>query len=114
MFEKALRFANFSHYGSFKQFDNYKLPYIIHCLSITEHVRDCAKNLHNLEELLCAGVLYDIVKYRNVDISIIKKEFNSNVAQIVKEVISENIKNISNAALLIRMAEELVNKKYNN
>ncbi|MES3032149.1 MAG: HD domain-containing protein [Patescibacteria group bacterium] len=78
--KKALYFAAQKHNGQFRRIGN--LPYIVHP---TEVAFDVSKYTDD-EEIISAAFLHDVLEDCAVSVDTLKKEFNSRIAKIVKEI----------------------------
>jgi (p)ppGpp synthase/HD superfamily hydrolase len=85
---KALRFAKEKHFGQFRKGSN--LPYIVHPIDVAKKVRRY-KTSKNIEELVCAAYLHDVVEDCNVTLDEIRIQFGDMVCQLVGELTSCNI-----------------------
>ena len=73
----AVKFAKQAHEGQFRKGTD--RPYIEHPLEVLE----IAKGLTDLEDVLCAAVLHDVVEDAKVSPKQLEKMFGERVAQIV-------------------------------
>jgi len=123
LFEKALEFAIKHHKGQYRKISNF--PYIWHPISVAKNVQE-NKISKNIQLLMTAALLHDLVEDTNVTLEIIAKEFGFKVASIVEELSSdkEKIKEVgkteylkdkmtkmSSYALVIKLSDRLDNIK---
>ena len=82
LFVRALAFASEAHKGQFRK-DVNKMPYICHpidvCLVLSQAGIDD-------EDVLCAGMLHDVVEDCGISHADIAKEFGLKIAYLVSEV----------------------------
>jgi 5'-deoxynucleotidase YfbR-like HD superfamily hydrolase len=74
-----------------------KTPYIKHPIKVAALILENHPNLENLENIVCAALLHDVVEDSNglIKHEDIVREFGENVAKIVKEVTDEDNPEIS-------------------
>lgn len=121
LFIRALAFASEAHKGQ-SRLDSSKMPYICHpidvCLVLSQAgIED--------EDVLCAGMLHDVVEDCGISHADLAEEFGSKIADLVLEVSDdpslhgderkkaqiEKVKSMSNSAKLIKVADKICNLK---
>ena len=91
----ALSFS-FRKYGNLKRdiFSYpYKIPYVVHPIKIISILRAYGFNEFENEELIISALFHDLIEDTDTYLEDIEKEFGSNIASIVNELIKpENVK----------------------
>lgn len=121
--EKALQYAMDKHKGQYRK--NRNLPYIWHCLNVSNNVESYKKS-KNIDELICAALLHDVVENYKTQpeqaaiLHEIADLFGFMVASLVKEVTTDKeecnkvgkteylknkMKNMSSYALVIKLSD---------
>lgn len=78
--DKALEFASEKHKG---QLDDQGRPYFFaHIVQVHSILKDVTDD----EEILCAGILHDVIEDTNTSYDDLIKEFNKPIADLVKEL----------------------------
>lgn len=108
--EKAKKFAIKKHAGQLD--DNGKDYFNSHCYQVF----NLLKIITNDEDILCAGLLHDVLEDTDTPSEELKKEFGDNITNLVNEVTKEEGENgscfprlKSEKAILIKFADRLSN-----
>lgn len=81
--DHAIEFAAEAHQGVYRDGD-FGLPYITHPIEVLGHLRYIGGVID--EEVLCAGVLHDVLEWGNADPSLLSSLFGQRVLDLVLEV----------------------------
>jgi (p)ppGpp synthase/HD superfamily hydrolase len=124
--KKAEEFSKKVHKGQYrkgKTEKGEKIEYFTHPKSVAKIVEKIKKS-KRIKDIIAAAYLHDVVEDQNITFNEIKKEFGELVTSLVKELtsdeekikllgkekyLSEKILNMSNWALIIKLADRLHN-----
>ncbi len=119
LIQKAVSLAGNAHRTHTRKNVN-REPYIVHPMTVALLLARATNN----EDLICAGILHDVVEDCGIKIEIIEKDFNENIAYLVnavtekdkrlpwetrKKLAIEEIGNMSKDAALLKTADCLAN-----
>lgn len=109
--DKALEFASEKHKG---QLDDQGRPYFFaHIVQVHSILKDVTEN----EEILCAGILHDVIEDTDTSYDDLIREFNKPIADLVRELTQQgdwetgyyfpNLK--TKKAVMVKFADRLSN-----
>lgn len=110
--KKAEEFATKAHTGQFRK--DGKTPYIKHCEGVVKLLKGIGIEDENI---IAAGWLHDVVEDCNINIEIIEREFNFEIARIVialtrncsREEYKERMKKTDYSIQIIKLADMVHN-----
>jgi len=118
---KAYQYAKEAHKDQTRKFSG--LPYFSHPKGVARIVKECCE----IEHMIIAALLHDVVEDTNITMEDIIEEFGSGIASIVEELTSDSVKqkeqgkkhyllnkivNMSKEARIIKLADRLHNILY--
>lgn len=120
LINKAIEFASIAHEKQYRKNPERKIPYISHCVMVGYILQ---KALFD-EEVVCAGILHDVIEDTGISKEEIEREFGEKIKNLVWSVSEEDkslpweirkakyiekIKNASSEAKAISIADKIHN-----